>query len=48
MLRKSTDVTVVEIVEGPAKRAAALSRVKDVVSWLSRHGRKAHAGRVIR
>ena len=38
MLRKSTDVTVVEIVEGPANRPAALSRVKDVVSWLSRHG----------
>jgi nucleotide-binding universal stress UspA family protein len=45
MLRKATDVTVVEIIEGPASRTAALSRVKDVVTWLSRHGVSA-AGRV--
>ena len=38
MLRKATDVAVVEIVEEQAGRAAALSRLKDVVAWLSRHG----------
>ena len=38
MLRKATDVTVVEIVEEQANRPAALSRVKDVAAWLSRHG----------
>jgi nucleotide-binding universal stress UspA family protein len=41
ILRKATDVTVVEIVEEPADRAAALSRVRDVVAWLSRHGVRA-------
>jgi nucleotide-binding universal stress UspA family protein len=41
MLRKATDVTVVEIVEEPADRAEALSRVRDVVAWLSRHGVRA-------
>jgi hypothetical protein len=38
MLRKATDVTVVEIVEEQADRAVAVSRVRDVVAWLSRHG----------
>ena len=38
MLRKATDITIVEIVEEQADRTAALSRVKDVVAWLSRHG----------
>jgi nucleotide-binding universal stress UspA family protein len=38
LLRKATDVTVVEIVEEQADRPAALSRVKDVAAWLSRHG----------
>ena len=38
LLRKATDVTVVEIVEEQANRPAALSRVKDVAAWLSRHG----------
>jgi nucleotide-binding universal stress UspA family protein len=38
MLRKATEVTVVEIAEEPADRAAAVSRVNDVVAWLSRHG----------
>ncbi len=38
MLRKATDITIVEIVEEQADRAAALSRVKDVAAWLSRHG----------
>jgi nucleotide-binding universal stress UspA family protein len=43
LLRKATDVTVVEIVEEPADRTAALSRVKDVAAWLSRHGVSASA-----
>jgi nucleotide-binding universal stress UspA family protein len=38
MLRKATDITIVEIVEEQADRTAALSRVRDVVAWLSRHG----------
>jgi nucleotide-binding universal stress UspA family protein len=38
VLRKATEVTVVEIVEEPADRTAAASRVRDVVAWLSRHG----------
>jgi nucleotide-binding universal stress UspA family protein len=38
ILRKATEVTVVEIVEEQADRAAAVSRVRDVVAWLSRHG----------
>jgi nucleotide-binding universal stress UspA family protein len=38
LLRKATDVTVAEIVEEQANRPAALSRVKDVAAWLSRHG----------
>jgi nucleotide-binding universal stress UspA family protein len=37
LLRKSTEVTVAEIVEDDADRAAALSRVGDVVAWLARH-----------
>jgi nucleotide-binding universal stress UspA family protein len=41
LLRKSTEVTVVEIVEKEADRAAALSRVEDVTAWLSRHGVRA-------
>jgi nucleotide-binding universal stress UspA family protein len=43
LLRKATDVTVVEIVEEQANRPAALSRVKDVAAWLSRHGVSASA-----
>ena len=38
LLRKATDVTVVEIVEEQANRPAVLSQVKDVAAWLSRHG----------
>jgi nucleotide-binding universal stress UspA family protein len=41
LLRQSTEVTVIEIVEDGAGRAAALSRVGDVVAWLSRHGVRA-------
>ncbi len=37
LLRKARDVTVAEIVEGDEGRPAALSRVRDVVAWLSRH-----------
>jgi nucleotide-binding universal stress UspA family protein len=38
LLRKSTEVTVAEIIEDEADRVAAFSRVADVVAWLSRHG----------
>jgi len=38
MLRKAKDVTVAEIVEAGGTRAAAVARVRDVVTWLSRHG----------
>ena len=38
MLRKATEVTVVEIVEEQADRSVAVSQVGDVVAWLSRHG----------
>jgi nucleotide-binding universal stress UspA family protein len=41
LLRQSTEVTVVEIAEDEADRAAAVSRVKDVVAWLSRHSVRA-------
>jgi nucleotide-binding universal stress UspA family protein len=38
MLRKAKDVTVAEIVEADDSRSAAMSRVRDVAAWLSRHG----------
>jgi nucleotide-binding universal stress UspA family protein len=38
MLRKAKDVILAEIAEDEAGRAVALSGVKDVVAWLSRHG----------
>jgi nucleotide-binding universal stress UspA family protein len=38
LLRKATEVTVAEIAEEQANRPAALSRVRDVAAWLSRHG----------
>jgi nucleotide-binding universal stress UspA family protein len=38
MLRKAKDVTVAEILEQGGSRSAAVSRVRDVVAWLSRHG----------
>jgi len=38
MLRKAKEVTVAEIVEADDNRSAAVSRVRDVVAWLSRHG----------
>ena len=38
VLRKAKNVSVVEIMEGGGSRSAALSRVRDVVAWLSRHG----------
>ena len=41
ILRKSDEVTVVEIVEDEADRAAAESRLGDVGAWLSRHGVRA-------
>src|ERR1700680_3734302 len=45
MLRKAKDVVVAEIVEDEAGRPAALSGLKDLVGWLSRHGVPA-SGRV--
>ena len=39
--KQEIDVTVVEIVEEPSNPAGALSRVRDVVAWLSRHGVRA-------
>ena len=41
LLRKSSEVTIVEIVEDEVDRAAALLRVEDVAAWLSRHGVRA-------
>jgi nucleotide-binding universal stress UspA family protein len=38
MLRHAKDINVVEIIEDEIDRPAALSGVKDVVAWLSRHG----------
>jgi nucleotide-binding universal stress UspA family protein len=38
MLRKAKGVTVAEIPEEGDSRPAAVSRVRDVVAWLSRHG----------
>ena len=43
MLRKANDVMVAEIVEEELARPAALSGVKDLVGWLSRHGLPASA-----
>ena len=43
LLLKSTEVTVAEIIEDEADRAAALSRMEDVIAWLSRHGVRASA-----
>lgn len=37
LLRQAAEVTVVEIVEDEAERAAAQSRIADVTAWLSRH-----------
>ena len=38
MLRQAKDINVLEIIEDDGNRPAALSGVKDVVGWLSRHG----------
>jgi nucleotide-binding universal stress UspA family protein len=38
LLQKSTEVTLVEIVEHEGDRTAALLRVGDVTAWLARHG----------
>lgn len=38
LLGQAKEVTVAEIVEDEADRAAALSRIGDVIAWLSRHG----------
>jgi nucleotide-binding universal stress UspA family protein len=41
MLRKAKDVAVAEIVEKDGSHAAAVAGVRDVVTWLSRHGIRA-------
>ena len=41
LLRKSTEVTLVEIVEDETGRPAAVARLGDVGAWLSRHGVRA-------
>ncbi len=41
LLGQAKEVTVAEIVEDEVDRPAALSRVGDVVAWLSRHGVRA-------
>jgi nucleotide-binding universal stress UspA family protein len=38
ILRQAKDVAVVEIIEDEPDRLAALSEIKDIVVWLSRHG----------
>jgi nucleotide-binding universal stress UspA family protein len=38
LLRRAKDVTVAEIPEEGGSRSAALSRLRDVTAWLSRHG----------
>ena len=38
LLRKAKGVTVAEIVEAGDSRSAAASRLRDVATWLSRHG----------
>jgi len=38
MLRKATGVTVAEMVEAGGSRSAAVARLRDVLTWLSRHG----------
>ncbi len=43
LLLKASEVTVAEIIEDEADRAATVSRVGDVVAWLSRHGVQASA-----
>lgn len=41
MLRKARDVAVAEIVEKDGSHAAAVAGIRDVVTWLSRHGIRA-------
>jgi nucleotide-binding universal stress UspA family protein len=41
MLSRARDVAVAEIVEKDDSRVAAAARVRDVVTWLSRHGVRA-------
>jgi nucleotide-binding universal stress UspA family protein len=43
LLRRAKDVTVAEILEQGGSRSAALSRLRDVTAWLSRHGVAASA-----
>src|SRR5262249_19334603 len=46
LLHRAKDVTVIEVVERDASRAAAQARVNDVAQWLGRHAITAF-GRVI-
>jgi nucleotide-binding universal stress UspA family protein len=41
MLRKAKDIAVAQIVEGDQNLVTAAARVRDVVTWLSRHGIRA-------
>ena len=41
MLRNAKDVAIAEIVENGGSHAAAVARVRDVITWLSRHGVRA-------
>ena len=41
LLREATEVTIVEIAEEEADRAAARLRIEDVAAWLSQHGVRA-------
>jgi nucleotide-binding universal stress UspA family protein len=43
LLRKAKNVTVAEVVEAGDSKSAAVSRVRDVAAWLSRHGISAAA-----
>ena len=43
LLRKATELTIVEIVPGEDERDAAAARVADVANWLSRHNVQASA-----
>ena len=43
LLRKATELTIIEIVSDEGERDAATARVADVANWLSRHAIKASA-----
>jgi len=43
LLRKATELTILEIVSDEGERNAAMARVADVANWLSRHNVQASA-----